>query len=187
LLWREAVKQVGFPDLYIGFAQTNEYFSGINDDGFDFSFDFQPNFTRRPSTFKDSISKRYFYEFLRKLKINHKNKYQSVYDYEEYVKLQMAAPFDPKSYPSITPMWDNSARRKVNYFILHNSTPHKYKMWLQHIINNYNWGKMPEPFLFINAWNEWAEGNHLEPCQKWGKGFLEATKEALLSYNQTLK
>jgi hypothetical protein len=36
---------------------------------------------------------------------------------------------------------------------------------------------VPENFVFINAWNEWAEGNHLEPCQKWGKDYLEVTKE----------
>ena len=102
-----------------------------------------------------------------------------IYDYEEYANLQMATSFKQKSYPSITPMWDNSARRKINYFILHHSTPQKYKVWLQHIINNYKWEDMPESFLFINAWNEWAEGNHLEPCQKWGREFLEVTKEAL--------
>ena len=43
---------------------------------------------------------------------------------------------------------------------------------------------MPDRFLFINAWNEWAEGNHLEPCQKWGKGYLEATKEILTDDNK---
>jgi Glycosyltransferase WbsX len=97
----------------------------------------------------------------------------------------MVSPFKQKSYPSITPMWDNSARRKINYFILHNSTPQKYKVWLLYIINNFRWESMPESFLFINAWNEWAEGNHLEPCQKWGKEFLEATKEALYSNIKT--
>jgi hypothetical protein len=71
-------------------------------------------------------------------------------------------------------MWDNSARRKINYFILHNSTPQKYKVWLQHIIDNYKW-KVCGTF-FINAWNEWAEGNHLEPCQKWEEIYLTVTK-----------
>lgn len=179
LIWREVVKKAGFPDLYIGFAETNEYFRGVNEDGFDFSFDFQPNFARRPATLNDSVLKRYFYQFLKIMGIPIKNKYHLIYDYEEYANLQMSAEFKQQSYPSITPMWDNSARRKINYFILHNSTPQKYKVWLQHIIDNYKWESMPEPFLFINAWNEWAEGNHLEPCQKWGNSYLTVTKESL--------
>src|ERR1051326_1195338 len=40
-------------------------------------------------------------------------------------------------------------------------------------------GVPAESLIFINAWNEWAEGNHLEPCQKWGRKYLEATKRAL--------
>ena len=187
MLWRDAVKKAGFPDLYIGFSETTEYLNGVINDGFDFSFDFQPNFSNRPATLHDSVVKRYFHKFLKTLKIPFLNKYHLIYDYEEYASLQITTPFKKKSFPSITPMWDNSARRKINYFILHNSTPQKYKVWLQHIINEYNWENMPEPFLFINAWNEWAEGNHLEPCQKWGKGYLEATKEALNSNNLKVK
>ena len=76
-------------------------------------------------------------------------------------------------------MWDNSARRKENPFILHDSTPEKYRKWLSFIKENYPWNTVPENFLFINAWNEWAEGNHLEPCQKWGTEYLEITKESL--------
>jgi hypothetical protein len=41
-----------------------------------------------------------------------------------------------------------------------------------------------ENFLFINAWNEWAEGNHLEPCEKWGHAYLKALKEALNTVKQ---
>jgi hypothetical protein len=41
-------------------------------------------------------------------------------------------------------------------------------------------GISPESLVFINAWNEWGEGNHLEPCQKWGRAYLEATRRALL-------
>lgn len=186
MLWREAVKKAGFPDLYIGFAETNEYFNGVINDGFDFSFDFQPNFTNRPATLYDSTMKRYIRQFFKKVGILYSNKYHLVYDYEEYSKIQMAVDFKKKTYPSITPMWDNSARRKFNYFILHNSSPEKYKVWLQHIIKKYKWERMPESFLFINAWNEWAEGNHLEPCQKWGNSYLQATKESLQENNNSI-
>ena len=178
-LWRQEVKKAGFPDLYLGFAKTYEYKDPIEKDGFDFAFEFQPNFEARPSMFNDTVLKRYVFEFFRKLRMPLKNKYHLVYDYEAYTKLQMAHGFYPNTYPTITPGWDNSARRKVNYFILHRSTPEKYKSWLQHVVKNYPWQNMPEPFLFINAWNEWAEGNHLEPCAQWGTAYLEATKAVL--------
>lgn len=178
-IWREAVKAAGFPDLYIGFARTFEYVDSVEKDSFDFAFDFQPNFASRPATLKSSLFKRYCHAALRRLSIPAKDKYVNTYEYEEYVIKQIESGFRDKTYPTITPMWDNSARRSVNYFILHNSTPQKYKHWLQHIVKNFQWKKMPQSFLFINAWNEWAEGNHLEPCQKWGSQYLEVTKEVI--------
>lgn len=182
-LWRAEVKKAGFPDMYLGCAKTSEYESLINNDGFDFAFEFQPNFSNRPKPIKNNFLRRYSYEFLRRIKSPLKNKYNLVYDYEAFAKLQMKKEFIPNCYPTITPMWDNSARRKVNYFILHNSTPEKYKHWLKYIKDNYPWDNMPESFLFINAWNEWAEGNHIEPCQKWGTAYLDVTNEIVSKKN----
>ncbi|WP_339847450.1 glycoside hydrolase family 99-like domain-containing protein [uncultured Dokdonia sp.] len=178
-LWREEVKKAGFPDIYLGFARTFEYKDAVSKDGFDFAFTFQPNFETRPDTLKESQVTRYFYELSRRLKLPFKNKYDLVYDYAAYRDLQIQLGFEEDTYPTVTPMWDNTARRRVNYFVLHDSTPEKYKKWLTHVAEKYPWKKMPEPFLFINAWNEWAEGNHLEPCQKWGTQYLDATQEVI--------
>jgi hypothetical protein len=61
-----------------------------------------------------------------------------------------------------------------------NSNPDKYQEWLQHEVGKFKPYSKDENFIFINAWNEWAEGNHLEPCQKWGTKYLEATKSVFL-------
>lgn len=180
-IWREAVKKAGFPDLYIGFARTFEYTDAVDKNDFDFAFDFQPNFASRPATLNSNSFKRYYHAALRRLSLPVKDKYANAYEYEDYVIKQIESGFRDKTYPTITPMWDNSARRSINYFILHNSTPQKYKRWLQHIVNNFKWNKMPQSFLFVNAWNEWAEGNHLEPCRKWGNEYLKVTKEVIHS------
>jgi len=84
-----------------------------------------------------------------------------------------------KRFPGVTPMWDNSARRKERAAILANSTPELYGRWLAETVKNFSPPSPEENFIFINAWNEWAEGNHLEPCQKWGRAYLEATRAAL--------
>lgn len=88
------------------------------------------------------------------------------------------APF--KRFRCVTPMWDNSARRKVDARIVIDSTPELYESWLRAIAAKTSTQfDHDERLVFINAWNEWAEGNHLEPDLKWGRGYLEATKRAL--------
>jgi len=77
--------------------------------------------------------------------------------------------------------WDNTARkgRKSNIFI--NNTPITYKEWFEDAIGDTLISKIDNSkrIVFINAWNEWAEGTHLEPDQKYGYAYLNATGRAL--------
>ncbi len=78
-------------------------------------------------------------------------------------------------------LWDNSPRRKNGGAnILLNATPEHFRNFL--INTSYNACQeldSEERFVFINAWNEWAEGTHLEPCKKYGYRFLEICREVL--------
>jgi lipopolysaccharide biosynthesis protein len=76
-------------------------------------------------------------------------------------------------------MWDNTARRKHDATILTNSTPERYEEWLRTVILRSKSVRPKADLVFVNAWNEWAEGNHLEPCQKWGDAYLKATRRAV--------
>jgi hypothetical protein len=73
-------------------------------------------------------------------------------------------------------------------YIVLNSTPELYERWLNDVVrrqkamlgDRHDDSQITaESLVFINAWNEWAEGNHLEPCQKWGRAYLEVTRRAL--------
>jgi hypothetical protein len=79
----------------------------------------------------------------------------------------------------VMPSWDNAARRSSGATILHGSTPQLYQKWLTSLLHSSERSKRTDGIVFVNAWNEWAEGNHLEPCQRWGRAYLEATREAL--------
>ena len=82
-----------------------------------------------------------------------------------------AAP-DYPCFPGVCPSWDNSARRpKGQAIIFRNSTPQLFADWLTAKARN------ATDLLFINAWNEWAEGNHLEPCLRHGHAWLDAVKQ----------
>jgi hypothetical protein len=61
---------------------------------------------------------------------------------------------------------------------LEGSTPELYGDWLSKTITRMENMQLPEPLIFFNAWNEWAEGNHLEPDQRWGTQYLEQTLRA---------
>jgi hypothetical protein len=85
-------------------------------------------------------------------------------------------------YPSIFPNWDHSARLGAGGFILHNSTPDLFKQHLKSVFEKIKHKNAENQFIFIKSWNEWAEGNYLEPDIKFGKGYLDAIKHSLQEY-----
>jgi len=81
-------------------------------------------------------------------------------------------------HPGVMPGWDNTARRGPAAYVFHGSNPLTFRRWMS-LAARASVAAGPEPLIFINAWNEWAEGAHLEPDARFGRGFLEAVGDVL--------
>lgn len=82
-------------------------------------------------------------------------------------------------YPIIMPQWDRSARQGTKDGIYVNATPQHFQAHVEHAVDVIK-DKAPEHrILFLRSWNEWAEGNYVEPDMKYGHGFLDALKAAI--------
>lgn len=77
----------------------------------------------------------------------------------------------------VFPNWDNSARSGKKSLIFKNATPQAWYTHLQNAINQLKLNDLNPQFIMIKSWNEWAEGNHLEPDQKYELQWLEAIKK----------
>ena len=75
--------------------------------------------------------------------------------------------------------WDNTPRSGRNGGVLVGATPELFLRVLEQNIERLQDRPPEQRLLFLKAWNEWAEGNHLEPDLKSGTGFLQAVAEAL--------
>lgn len=82
-------------------------------------------------------------------------------------------------YPSIFPNWDHSPRSGRSGHILHNANPKAFKKHVKDVINHVKHKPKEQQIIFLRSWNEWGEGNYIEPDLKYGRQFLEALKEAL--------
>ncbi|MEK1863827.1 MAG: glycoside hydrolase family 99-like domain-containing protein, partial [Rhizobium leguminosarum] len=82
-----------------------------------------------------------------------------------------------KLYRGIIPSWDNTARRQNTSTTVVNANPELYGEWLRYLraYTRLVHQTAEDNFVFINAWNEWGEGCHLEPDQKWGLSYLDET------------
>lgn len=180
-IWREEAHKENL-DLYIcRFESFGECGSELLSDGFDAAIDFQPHNKQSYQRYKQIIP-RMINKISRSL--IGKNITPILLDYGKYVEYRISQP-NPKYkiYPCITPRWDNSPRRKNSFFAFTNSSPDKYQRWLQSIIAKFRPYSSQENLIFINAWNEWAEGNHLEPDLKYGNQYLIATLRAIENSN----
>jgi O-antigen biosynthesis protein len=82
-------------------------------------------------------------------------------------------------FKGVMPGWDNTARRQDNSFCFENASPGAFQAWLEDALEEtrqQNYGD--EQIVFVNAWNEWAEGAYLEPDRRYGHTYLEAVKNA---------
>ncbi len=104
-----------------------------------------------------------------------------VHDYAECWPALAAAPEVPyPHFETVCPGWDNSPRDGERAVVLHEPTPDAYGRWLSEVLERTSRRPLEEQIVFVNAWNEWGEGCHLEPDLRHGHGFLEATRDALL-------
>jgi GT2 family glycosyltransferase/SAM-dependent methyltransferase len=104
-----------------------------------------------------------------------------VYDYRA-ASLKYAARAAPahKRFRCVFPGWDNTARRPDSGDIFAFSSPGTYRAWLETVAEETREQfQGEERLVFVNAWNEWAEGCYLEPDVSTGHGYLEATQAAL--------
>jgi len=103
-----------------------------------------------------------------------------VRDYRQAAALLPYEDFGRSLWPGVFPSWDNTARRMERAHSWIHSSPEAYHKWLSIVVQRARTTLPPgERFVFINAWNEWAEGCHLEPDEKYGYAWLNATRLAL--------
>ncbi|UBM57392.1 glycoside hydrolase family 99-like domain-containing protein [Marinilongibacter aquaticus] len=174
-IWRDEVKKHGFKDIYLAGVKTSEGAIENPDElGFDAVVEWQPDWKNL------KIHPNFWQRIKQKLglKISYFKD-----NYAEVVQRMLAKPVpESKHYQCVMPAWDNTARKSQRAFIIDGSTPELYQEWLDKVCTRFEPPSDEENFVFINAWNEWAEGNHLEPDRKWGRAYLEATKNVLKKF-----
>jgi lipopolysaccharide biosynthesis protein len=178
-LWREQAHSLGVGELYLAEVESQYVAERVDPrtKGLDGVVEFQPDFPallNNESLTGDPGNERLPpCEAARKL--GHR-----IYDYATMVEwMQEKTLPDYPYFRCVTPSWDNTARRKRDGIIIHGSTPELYRDWLADVVAAAKCHAGGDRFIFLNAWNEWAEGNHLEPCQRWGHEYLHVTRRVL--------
>ena len=82
-------------------------------------------------------------------------------------------------FPCVVPNWDNTPRVGRWGWVLQDSSPELFAQHLRHALQLIEDRPFQKRLVFLKSWNEWAEGNHLEPDQRYGRGYLEATRRVL--------
>ncbi|NWH08301.1 MAG: glycoside hydrolase family 99-like domain-containing protein [Alphaproteobacteria bacterium] len=166
--WRALARANGIGEIFLAFTQSFDSFDPA-DIGFDAAIEFPPNnipptdITGEIERINPSFSGR-------------------VYDWRALVERSRPyAPSDDRLFRGVNPSWDNEARRPGRGTVFAHASPAGYREWLENAARD-TLERISEPSrrcVFINAWNEWAEGACLEPDRRRGYAYLQATRDAL--------
>lgn len=179
-LWREEAGRANMELYLCGFESFAQEGDELIEMGFDATVEFQPHALKKNGYLKYRNIFNRIINKISRMAISRPIR-SELYSYRKYVNYLCKQGMPGyKRYPCVIPNWDNSPRRQGVFFAFKKSTPALYYQWLKYAIDIFKPYGEDENFIFINAWNEWGEGNYLEPDQKWGRAYLEKTKKAIL-------
>ena len=183
-LWRELALQAGLPGLY--FVGMTEDLSKPSDFGVDA---IMPNFLAmafneldlfRPA-FLDRYCKKITGYSIRKLYCKLFSRPQLHYYKDVIRKMDCPLAEDFMQIPVVVPNWDNTPRCHLRGMVIPDSSPELFRKHLRNSIKKIANREFDKRVIFIKSWNEWAEGNYLEPDQKYGRSYLEVIKQELMA------
>ena len=170
--WRELAHRHGLPGLYL-LAEHPHADWDAPAKGFD-AFVLKPSFMRRRSW-------RPWSEPVKKIadKILDWRGMPSRFDYAQTLAYFLPESASPLAIPCVLPNWDNTPRSGKRGVVLENAGPAQFGVALDRALNLCAKRQAGDDFLFIKSWNEWGEGNHLEPGRLHGRGYLETLRDRL--------
>lgn len=182
--WREEAVKQGIGELYICRVESmRQDRDDCRNSGFDAAVEFQPDWEitahiryhlKQPQTFIKRLRRK-----IQKSYAAPKVQSPFLVSYKSLIDAALAKPNPPYvRHPCVVPTWDNTARKGMAGLVLEGVTPELFRYWMKQTVKRVSEGNNPK-LVFINAWNEWAEGCHLEPCLKWGHSFLEVCRDVL--------
>jgi lipopolysaccharide biosynthesis protein len=169
-VFKSIAVNAGLPEPYLLGIDGHCRGTDCRELGFDGTVTFEPQLGALPDAFDDRPT---LAKLRRNLRLGIRSASLKVYDYEE-ARQWMSR--DDSGFPifrSIFVGWDNTPRRSTDGIIVINNTPEAFGVGLKRIVESVRSCPPEERLIFVNAWNEWAEGNHLEPDQRYGLRFLE--------------
>ncbi|MCK5680899.1 glycoside hydrolase family 99-like domain-containing protein, partial [bacterium] len=178
-MWRREVQKAGFDDIYL--LRVEGIFADIDptEHGFDAAIEFAPDWRcLRRRVYLDEAG--CWSDLATGGHVGTTN--NRIFLYEDVVNAMLAKEQpDYKRYPGVFPAWDNSARRQEQgATIIHAATPATYQYFLEQVVERTRKNFVEDDqLIFINAWNEWGEGCHLEADLCHGAAFLESTYHVL--------
>lgn len=172
-LWRSLAKRAGLSGIYLVAYQINvEPDSWIpSENGFDAAVGvhFLP--------VRPWVSRRRPLRWLRFKWQAWTNK-PTIYDFKEvYLDIVGREPLRDAWYPCLVPNWDNTPRSGANGRVFHGSTPELFREQVAKAMRMVQHRPREERVVFVKSWNEWAEGNYLEPDIRFGRAYLEVLQQ----------
>jgi hypothetical protein len=183
--FREVVVRAGLPEPFLLGIDAFEYGHDFRVDGFDGTVSFEPNLGTLPHQDRTSTVARPWRKVARtsrNLRLGVWNTSLKVYDYRFLRRQseQNRARFEHPYFPTICVGWDNTPRRGEGAIILVNDEPRHFEDGLAQLVDSAAGKTLDERLIFVNAWNEWAEGNYLEPALDDGLAKLEAVRRVVV-------